>query len=68
MNRAVLLDVSMETCPKTIDGSVRIPLYQPIDGWSVPKILRRAGFAAFGVDGTGITNISIACKFLEILI
>lgn len=52
-NRAVLLDVSMEDCPKTIEGSVRIALYQPITGWSIPQIARRAGFAAFGVDGTG---------------
>lgn len=51
--RGILLDVSMESCTTTIDGSVRIPLYQPIEGWAPEKILRRAGFAAFGIDGTG---------------
>lgn len=48
----------MESCDTTIDGSVRIPLYQPIEGWGPGKILRRAGFAAFGIDGTGTLPLS----------
>ncbi|CAG9461018.1 unnamed protein product [Pedinophyceae sp. YPF-701] len=36
-----------------IPGSVSVPLYQPISGWSVRQIWRRAGFAFFGVfNGT----------------
>lgn len=36
-----------------IGGSVNVPLYQPIDGWSPFNIARRAGYLAFGVlEGT----------------
>ncbi|GMH43867.1 hypothetical protein BSKO_11801 [Bryopsis sp. KO-2023] len=48
----ILLDVSMANSSMKVDGSVQIPLYQPIEGWSIPKTMRRAGFAAFGVEGT----------------
>lgn len=38
-----------------IQGSVNIPLYQPISGWEQRKVLRRLGFALFGVlNGTEI--------------
>lgn len=32
-----------------IAGTVNVPLYQPIAGWSPQQILRRAGYAFFGV-------------------
>ncbi|KAL4430353.1 hypothetical protein ABPG77_002159 [Micractinium sp. CCAP 211/92] len=35
-----------------IPGSVNCCFYQPIEGWSPDKIIRRAGFAFFGVYGT----------------
>jgi hypothetical protein len=34
-------------------GSVNVPLYRPILGWDIPSNIRRAGFAFFGVFGTG---------------
>lgn len=38
-----------------IQGSINVPLYQPIEGWEQRKILRRLGFALFGVfNGTEI--------------
>ena len=35
------------------EGSVSVPLYQPIQNWDFPSILRRLGFAFFGIYGTG---------------
>lgn len=35
-----------------IPGSTNCCFYQPIEGWSPDKIIRRAGFAFFGVYGT----------------
>lgn len=32
-----------------IQGSINLPLYQPIEGWEQRKVLRRLGFALFGV-------------------
>lgn len=38
-----------------IQGSVNVPLYQPIQGWEQRKVLRRIGFALFGVfNGTEV--------------
>jgi len=34
-------------------GSFSIPLYNPIQSWDLPAIIRRAGFAFFGIYGTG---------------
>lgn len=34
-------------------GSLSAPLYLPIQAWDVPSIIRRAGFAFFGIYGTG---------------
>lgn len=36
-----------------IEGSNSVPLYQPIEGWAPQQVLRKAGFAFFGVfNGT----------------
>eukprot|EP01024_Parvocaulis_polyphysoides_P043594 TRINITY_DN3997_c1_g1_i1.p1 TRINITY_DN3997_c1_g1~~TRINITY_DN3997_c1_g1_i1.p1 ORF type:complete len:285 (-),score=39.18 TRINITY_DN3997_c1_g1_i1:211-1065(-) len=35
-----------------INGSVNIPLYQPISGMGIAPNIRRAGFAFFGIFGT----------------
>ncbi|CAL5220199.1 g2172 [Coccomyxa viridis] len=36
-----------------IPGSINIPLYRPITGWGTRSVLRRAGFAFFGIfNGT----------------
>lgn len=36
-----------------IEGSVNVPLYQPIEGWDAYNIARRVGYLAFGVlEGT----------------
>ncbi len=38
-----------------IQDSINVPLYQPIEGWDQRQILRRLGFALFGVfNGTEI--------------
>lgn len=33
-----------------------IPLYLPIQGWGLPSIIRRAGFAFFGIFGTELNT------------
>jgi hypothetical protein len=35
------------------DGAVSLPLYIPIQRWDLPSIIRRVGFAFFGIYGTG---------------
>jgi hypothetical protein len=58
---AVLLDVRLgnkyEACHAA--GSLSTPLYNPIQKWDLPSILRRAGFAFFGIYGTGM-SLSLA--------
>lgn len=34
-------------------GSLSIPLYLPIQAWDLPSVIRRLGFAFFGIYGTG---------------
>lgn len=52
---AVLLDVRLvnkyESCHAA--GSLSTPLYHPIQKWDLPSTIRRAGFAFFGIYGTG---------------
>lgn len=52
---AVIIDVrpSPDFDNDHIKGSINVPFFQPIEGWSAWKVLRRAGFAFFGVfNGT----------------
>jgi hypothetical protein len=52
---AVLLDVRLINKYEASHaaGSLSTPLYNPIQKWDLPSILRRAGFAFFGIYGTG---------------
>ena len=53
--RAVLLDVRLESAfaRRALQGSINVPLYLPIQKWDLPSNIRRAGFAFFGIFGTG---------------
>lgn len=66
--RAVLLDVRMER--KYNQGhpvnALNVPLYNPIQKWDIPSIIRRAGFAFFGIYGTEL-NRAFATQALEAL-
>jgi hypothetical protein len=52
---AVLVDVRLVNKYEAghAAGSFSIPLYNPIQSWDLPSIIRRAGFAFFGIYGTG---------------
>lgn len=56
--KAVLLDVRMAR--KYEQGhavnAVNVPLYNPISKWDIPSIIRRAGFAFFGIYGTELNR------------
>ncbi len=56
--RGILLDVRMER--KYTQGhpvnAVNVPLYIPIQKWDIPSIIRRAGFAFFGIYGTELNR------------
>ena len=51
----VLVDIrtEMQFVEGFIEGAVNVPLYQPIRKWDAYNVLRRMGYAAFGVmNGT----------------
>lgn len=52
---AVLLDVRLGNKYEASHAacSLSTPLYNPIQKWDLPSTLRRAGFAFFGIYGTG---------------
>jgi hypothetical protein len=41
-------------------GSLSAPLYNPIQKWDLPSIIRRSGFAFFGIYGTGARGVAAA--------
>eukprot|EP01023_Acetabularia_acetabulum_P003110 TRINITY_DN1132_c0_g1_i3.p1 TRINITY_DN1132_c0_g1~~TRINITY_DN1132_c0_g1_i3.p1 ORF type:complete len:309 (+),score=32.68 TRINITY_DN1132_c0_g1_i3:2-928(+) len=53
-NGAAIVDVRLSRKFENggIDGSVNIPLYQPISGMGIAPNVRRVGFAFFGIFGT----------------
>ncbi|KAF8060582.1 rhodanese-like domain-containing protein 14 [Scenedesmus sp. PABB004] len=55
---AVLLDVRLagKYAAGHAAGAVSAPLYLPIQAWDLPSIIRRAGFAFFGIYGTELNT------------
>eukprot|EP00879_Flechtneria_rotunda_P029887 GHRR01032351.1.p1 GENE.GHRR01032351.1~~GHRR01032351.1.p1 ORF type:complete len:220 (+),score=37.83 GHRR01032351.1:346-1005(+) len=53
---AVLVDVRLGNKYEALhaQGSLSIPLYNPIQDWELPSVIRRLGFAFFGIYGTGV--------------
>uniref|UniRef100_A0A7S0RVU8 Rhodanese domain-containing protein n=1 Tax=Chlamydomonas leiostraca TaxID=1034604 RepID=A0A7S0RVU8_9CHLO len=74
--RSVLLDVRLPAKYEEWHGpkAVNVPLYLPIQKWDLPSIIRRAGFAAFGVYGTELNPgfaegvAAVAGKGREVLV
>jgi hypothetical protein len=60
--KAVLLDVRLASKYESghAEGSLSGPLYLPIQKWDAASIIRRAGFAFFGIYGTGERGILCA--------
>eukprot|EP01023_Acetabularia_acetabulum_P003108 TRINITY_DN1132_c0_g1_i1.p1 TRINITY_DN1132_c0_g1~~TRINITY_DN1132_c0_g1_i1.p1 ORF type:complete len:291 (+),score=28.80 TRINITY_DN1132_c0_g1_i1:2-874(+) len=54
LKQAAIVDVRLSRKFENggIDGSVNIPLYQPISGMGIAPNVRRVGFAFFGIFGT----------------
>ncbi|GIL57869.1 hypothetical protein Vafri_13094 [Volvox africanus] len=59
---AVILDVRLADsyARRAATPSVNVPLYQPIADWDFASIIRRAGFAFFGIFGTELNENFIA--------
>ncbi|GLI63265.1 hypothetical protein VaNZ11_006169 [Volvox africanus] len=59
---AVILDVRLADsyARRAAAPSVNVPLYQPIADWDLASIIRRAGFAFFGIFGTELNETFIA--------
>lgn len=57
-SKAVLLDVRLarKYDQAHASGAVNVPLYNPISKWDIPSIIRRAGFAFFGIYGTELNR------------
>ncbi|EFJ41288.1 hypothetical protein VOLCADRAFT_107756 [Volvox carteri f. nagariensis] len=55
---AVILDVRLADSygRRAAAPSTNVPLYQPIAGWDLASIIRRAGFAFFGIFGTELNE------------
>jgi rhodanese-related sulfurtransferase len=55
---AVLVDVRLgnKYDSSHAAGALSIPLYNPIQNWDLPSIIRRAGFAFFGIYGTELNT------------
>jgi hypothetical protein len=66
---AVLLDVRLvnKYDASHAAGSLSAPLYNPIQKWDLPSIIRRAGFAFFGIYGTGGGGVDAACCLMMVL-
>lgn len=56
--QAVLLDVRLNNKYEAshAEGSLSGPLYLPIQKWDAASIIRRAGFAFFGIYGTELNT------------
>lgn len=54
--QAILVDVRLGNKYEASHaaGSLSTPLYLPIQKWDIASIIRRAGFAFFGIYGTGM--------------
>lgn len=57
---AILLDVRLGNKYEASHaaGSLSTPLYLPIQEWDLASVIRRAGFAFFGIYGTGVWQAS----------
>ena len=57
MTSVAALLVAVRLAPKYeashASSTLNVPLYKPIEGWGPAATIRRAGFAFFGIYGTG---------------
>lgn len=66
--QAVLVDVRLggKYEASHAAASVSLPLYLPIQNWDVASVIRRAGFAFFGIYGTEL-NTNFAAEVQELV-
>lgn len=66
--QAILLDVRLGNKYEASHaaGSLSTPLYLPIQNWDIASIIRRAGFAFFGIYGTGTAISTTALSVLAV--